>query len=125
MGGEGDLVGDPATERLRVQAPRGDQLGLLVDPGSGEGDHLGVLRRGQRRPQLLEHRDPVDARRRGHRGVVDRGVGELGEAGEHRGQLRADRVTRLDPVVRTHVRKLARPTDTVVAPRTSRADPPM
>ena len=31
--GQGDLVGDPAAQLLRVQAPRGDQLGLLVDLG--------------------------------------------------------------------------------------------
>ena len=89
--------------------PAAHQLALLVDPGAGERDHLGVLRRGQRRPQLLEHRDPVHPRRRADGRGVEWGVGEFPEAGEDRGQLGGDRVTRPDLGVRTHVRKIARP----------------
>jgi hypothetical protein len=108
MRGQRDLVGDPTTQPLRIETPGGDQLGLRLDLRATERDHRGVLRGRHRGPELLEDRDPVDQLRPAIGMRIGRGVGELTEAREQRGQLLADRPT---PLVRTHERIVAAPTD--------------
>ena len=114
MGGQPDLVADPAAELLRVQPSRGDQLGLLARPRVRANATISVCcaaanaARSCSSTAIRSTRAAAADRR-----VVDWGIGEFPEAGEDRGQLGGDRVTRLDLGVRTHVRKIARPPDTL------------
>ena len=95
VAGQPDLVADPTADRAGVERAVGD-VGL--DLGAGERDHLRLLRGGDRAARSLEGRDAVDAIgiRAGH-------GGELGEAGDQRGDLGHDRIHRLADLVRSHV----------------------